>query len=543
MNRQTYAWYPSYRKMLREELWIEFLCFSGLFLAALLLFCLNLDGLPLRDWDEALVAQVAKEILQAPSETRRWIFPTLWGEPYLNKPPLVHGLIALVYSQGGVSEWTARLPGALLTTLSVPLLYGLGREVFPARRPALYSALVYLTLLPVVRHGRLAMLDGAILCFQIFMFWAVLRSRRDLRWTLGVGFGFGLICLTKGMMGILLGVIALLFILWDTPRILTSIYLWIGILLGSFPILLWYSAQFQAYGSAFVEQNFLSQSFSRIYSEKDGHKGAPWYYLLEMFKYTWPYLPLFIAGLRLSWENRNWGWAKLILVWTLTYFLVVSVMATKLPWYIIPIYPALALAVGVKLDQLYNLPDFSNYSLIWKILFSSITFIASFACIYFAFFTSDPEQHFLAVIFLCVAITMSTVTALIVRRQRQFISVLFWGMYLSLLLFVSSSMWNWELNEAYPVKPVAEMIVEAQIPETVPIYTSFGYERPSLNFYSNHPIIPAGIPDLRQYWQESSSIYLLVDDQAKKELNFDDAKVIGSVDAWILIKKNPPIVK
>lgn len=536
MNPQTFASYPS-RKMLREKLWLEFICFFGLFLAALLLFAVNLDTLPLRDWDEGIVAQVAKEIWQAPPDSNRWLFPTFWGESYFNKPPLLHNLIALFYSLAGVHEWTSRLPGALLTATSVPLLYAIGREIFPSRRPALFSALVYLTLLPVVRHGRLAMLDGAILCFSILFFWTVLRSRRDLRWTLGVGLAFGLIFLTKGMIAFLFGAIAFLFLLWDTPRVLSSLYLWVGLFLGSFPALLWYGAQFHVYGSSFGQANFWSQFFERIHSDKEGHGAPIWYYVLEMLKYTVPYFFFSLAGLRLSWENRNWGWAKLILVWSICYFVVVSLMVTKLPWYILPIYPALALAVGVKLDQLYNLPNYSSYALIWKILFSSITFIASFACIYFAFFTINPEQHFLGLICLAIALTMGTVTVLLIRRQRQFIIVLFWGMYFSLLLFVSSSLWNWELNETYPVKPVAQLILEAKVPQSDPIYTSFPDERPSLSFYSNHLVISVEVSQLPQLWYDSDSIYLLIDDETRKELPLTDAKLVGSVDNWLLIKK------
>ncbi|NJL22484.1 MAG: phospholipid carrier-dependent glycosyltransferase, partial [Leptolyngbyaceae cyanobacterium SM1_3_5] len=107
--------------------------------------------LPLRDWDEGLVAQVAREIARS---TDSWLFPSIAGQPYLNKPPLVHVLIANAFHLGGVNEWTARLPGAILTAFSVPLLYGLGRELFHRRTPAAFAALVYLTWLPVVRQGR-----------------------------------------------------------------------------------------------------------------------------------------------------------------------------------------------------------------------------------------------------------------------------------------------------------------------------------------------------------------------------------------------------
>lgn len=537
MNRQTFASYPS-RKLLREEFWLDFLCFSGLFLAAALLFLVNLDSLPLRDWDEGIIAQVAKEIYQAPPDSHRWIFPTLWGEFYFNKPPLLHNLIALFYSLGGVNESMSRLPGALLTAISVPLLYALGREIFPYRRPAIFSALVYLTLLPVVRHGRLAMLDGTILFLEILLFWTVLRSRRDLRWTLGVGFSLGLIFLTKGMLAVLLGAIAFLFLLWDTPRILSSFYLWIGLFLGSLPALAWYTAQFYFYGTVFAEHNLQSQFLERIYTEKEGNTGPIWYYFWEIVKYSLPYFVFFLAGLRLSWQNRNWSWAKFILVWSFCYFVIVSLMVTKLPWYILPIYPALALAAGVKLDQLYNLPEFSNYSRLWKILFSFIAFVASFGAIYFAFFSNNPEEQFLAIICLAIALTMGTVAILLIKRQRQFIAVLFWGMYISLLLFVNSFLWNWELNEAYQVKPVAEMIREAQVSESASIYTSFPYERPSLNFYSNHRIIPIEMEALPYLWSNAESIYLLIDSETKEQLSLTDAKLIAQVDDWLLIRKN-----
>lgn len=538
MTRQTYTGDYSRRKRFKEELGLELLCFFGLSLAALLLFCLNLDSLPLRDWDEATIAQVAKEIAEAPSKSNKWIFPTLWGEPYFNKPPLIHNLIAVMYSMAGVSEWTTRLPSALLTAASVPLLYAMGREIFPSRNPAMFSALIYLTLLPVVRHGRLAMLDGPILCFSIFMFWAVLRSRRDLRWALAVGLGFGLICLTKGMVGLLLAAIALVFVIWDTPRLLTSTYLWIGILIGSLPVFFWYGAQFNYYGQVFGEQNLGQQFFARIYSEKDNHSGPPWYYLLELCKYTMPYLFLFVAGLRISWENRNWGWAKLILVWTVIYFVAISLMVTKLPWYILPIYPALALAGGAKLNQLHNRPLFSYYSVIWKVLFSSIAFLSSFATVYFTFFAKDSSRHFLAIIFLTLTLTMIVVTVLIVRQNKKFSSVLFWGLYVSLLLFICSPVWNWELNEAYPVKPVASMVKKANLSSEDSIYTSFDYERPSLNFYSNHRILSATNEELTKYWQNFDHIYLLIDRETRQSLELNQVKVLDKSEPWLLITKD-----
>ncbi|MGK7871885.1 MAG: ArnT family glycosyltransferase [Xenococcaceae cyanobacterium] len=536
MNRQTFAWGSSRNKLRQEERWIESLCIVGLLLAALVLFGINLGSLPLRDWDEGTVAQVAKEIWQDGTDSLDWLFPTLWGEPYMNKPPLVHGLIAFVYSLGGVNEWTTRLPGAMLTALSVPLLYGIGREIFATRTPALFSALIYLTLLPVVRHGRLAMLDGAVLCFGIVMIWCVLRSRRDLRWALGAGIGFGLICLTKGIMGLLLGAIALLFIVWDTPRLLTSVYLWIGVLIGSTPVIAWYASQWLHYGETFISTGIVDQSLRRVYAPVGDHSGPPWYYLLEILKYSWPWLFPCLYGLRLAWEHRNWSWAKLILVWSGVYFPVVSLMMTKLPWYIMPIYPALALAGGAKLAEVLNWPSYRSYPRAWMIVLGLLALAASLGCIYFGFI--ETTERYLMIILGSTALTMGVAAMLAVERDRQFIPVLFWGMYVSVLLFVSSPHWIWELNEAYPVKPVAA-IIRLGTPLNQVVYTSFDYGRPSLNFYSDRQVIPATIEELKQHWFQSPQPFLLLDAKTLNELNLESAQTIGTAPPnWVLITKD-----
>ena len=259
--------------------------FLLLWLAALLLFCIDLDGVPLRDWDEGTVAQVAREISRGENLTA-WLHPQLWGQPYLNKPPFLHSLIAGAFQIWGVHAWTARLPGAVLTATSVPLLYLLGREIFPTQLYALLSAGVYLTLLPVARHGRLAMLDGTVVCFFILLLWTLLRSRRRPIWYLGTGLSLALMCLTKGILGVLLLAIALLFLAWDAPKQLRSPYLWGSLVGASILIGSWYLLQWQYYGEQFVQVTLLNQNLSRVWDAVDEHREPPWYYLLELLKYS-----------------------------------------------------------------------------------------------------------------------------------------------------------------------------------------------------------------------------------------------------------------
>ena len=534
----------------RTEILLDRLWVIGLLVAALTLYLTNLGGLPLRDWDEGIVAQVAREIYNAPPEALRWLYPTLDGQPYINKPPLVHLLIASTYSISGmINEWTTRLPGAILTAISVPLLYSIGREIFPRRLWAIFSALVYLTLLPVVRHGRLAMLDGAILCFFLLTIWCLLRCRRDLRYCLGVGIGLGLIALTKGILAFLLGAIALAFIAWDTPRLLTSIYFWTGIIIGSLPATFWYAAQLlhhnPAYVETFINQGILNQSLKRIWDQVDDHKGPPWYYILEILKYNWPWLLFLPLSLNLAWENRNLSWAKLILVWSGLYLFVISIMNTKLPWYVLPIYPALALIIGAQLAEIWNWPSNKPLPRSWFAVLSILIIGSWAACIYFARFTSQIELD-LVLTLTAIALTMTIALVLMFKRDLQFIIILFWGSYLSLFLLMNSDNWVWELNEQYPVKPVAQMIQQSPVPLGQKIYTSYPQFRPSLNFYSERQIIPATDDTLQKIWQKELSPYFLLRSSFPKKLNLEPVEIIDRVKtntpepegSWVLITKD-----
>lgn len=488
MNRQIFTWeIPSYQ-LKSKELWWEWFYVLILFFVAMFLFSLNLGTLPLRDWDEGTFAQVAKEISESGFSQWHWLFPTIWHQPYLNKPPLIHSLTAVVYSWFGISEFSTRIVGATLTATSVPLLYLLARELFLPRYYGLFSALTYLTLLPVIRHGRLAMLDGATLCFQILLFLCLLKTRRDLRWAFPVGLSLALICLTKGwMMGVLLGAIALLFLFWDTPRLVTSFYLWSGVILGILPVMGWYAAQYIYYGETFINTAIQEQSLNRVFTAVEGNQGPIWYYLLELLKYPYPWIFLALWGLKVAWQNRNWSWAKFILIGSSVYFVIISVMGTKLPWYIMPIYPALALAVGVALGEVKSLPSYCAYPLAWIRFFSFLTTAMIGGFIYFAI--SKPEDQHLLTIFILLFITFLSVTILLRKRDQQFIPVLFWGMFVSLMVFFTSNHWLWELNEAFAVKPVANLVTEF-VPKEEKVYINFDYERPSLNFYSERQVLP-----------------------------------------------------
>ncbi|MCM0589322.1 MAG: glycosyltransferase family 39 protein [Gloeotrichia echinulata CP02] len=533
MQERSFVWGHLGKQHRAAQKWIDGVWLIVLLVAAVLLFSVNLGGSALRDWDEGTVAQVAREIWRAPADSMGWLYPKLGGEPYHYKPPLMHWLIAWAYSLGGVNEWTTRLPGAILTAISVPLLYSIGREIFRQRSAATYSALIYLTLLPVVRHGRLAILDGAVVSFLMVMMLCVLRSRRDLRYCLGVGIGLGLICLTQGIFGSLLSAIAIVFLFWDTPRLLTSYYLWTAILIGIAPAIAWYGAQLLHYGHTFIQVGILNQSFYRTAFAANSR--PPWYNLQEIIMYTWPWLLFLPLSLRFTWENRNLSWAKLILVWTGVYLLIISLMGTKLSWYLLPIYPSLALALGAQLTETENWPFLSSYPRPWVAGLAILAVVGSAGSMIVTWGT-EPKSE-LQMIFAVVALTMTLASILAERGDAQFLKILFWGSYISLLLLMKSHYWVWELSDAYPVKPVATMILRVN-PAVQKIYTSCLYRRPSLDFYSDRTITPASVSELQYYWHYNGQPYFLLHVSVYKNLQLDSMKVIGEAEGWQLVTKD-----
>ncbi|NJR46814.1 MAG: glycosyltransferase family 39 protein [Hyellaceae cyanobacterium CSU_1_1] len=513
----------------RDSLWV--IC---LLLAAVILYTSGLGDLPLRDWDEGIVAGVARNIWRAEPGSQTWLYPTINGDPYWNKPPLIHWLIALSYQLFGVSEWSTRLVPALLAACSVPLVYLIAKELFPHLSMAIFSALAYLTLLPVARHGRLAMLDGAIACWFCLGIWCLLRGKKHHAWLLGGGIALGLICLTKGiMMGVLLGGIMLLFTAWDSSKLLRNSYLWLGLLLGIMPAIAWYCLQYFHYGTQFLGISLGDQTFKRIWSPVSTISGSPWYYLLEIAKYSLPWLIFLPHGVKLAWANRHLSWGKLTLVWTGVYLLAISLMKTKLPWYVIPLYPGLSLLIGVSLGKIWQKKQLAYF---WQVSLSFITLICWLGSIYYSFIAPVPQID-LALILLIVAISFTVASGLIWLRNRYFMLVVAVGFYLALLLLFNSSYWLWELNNDFPVKPVATML-QAQTPGLEKIYTNHPYFRPSLDFYSDRVVIPQSNEQLEQLWQGLQPVYLLINSDILPAPKLDNKQVVGSVVSWQLITKS-----
>lgn len=323
-----------------------------LLLSICVLYLINLGNIALRDWDEGYYATVARDMYI----THNWLYPTYLGEPFFLKPPLLFWLITISYHLGGVNEFTTRLPAAFISGGGVFLLYLLAQEIFP-KKQSVWTAVVYLTLLPVTRHSRLAMLDGISNTFFILSLWCLFKARKQPVWAVGIGVGLGLVTLTKGILVLAFVAILIVFIIWDKQvKILLNTYFWLGLIIGFTPVLAWYWAQYAHYGLAFIDVHFASQSLDRITTSMEGHRQPFWYYGLELIKYSFPWLLFLPGGLLVAKKSLPQSWAKLTIVGLFLYLIMISIVQTKLPWYIMPIYPFLALAIGGYLGEIKETP-------------------------------------------------------------------------------------------------------------------------------------------------------------------------------------------
>lgn len=332
----------------RELLW------RGLLLAAAAaVFFAGLGRLPLFGRDEALYAEAAREMLASGD----WITPRVNGEPFFEKPPLYYWLTAASYRMLGVSPLAARLPAALASLLTIALTVSLGARVWGLRAGVL-AGLALASCLHMAIIGRLGILDAPLtLLITIAL---LLYARWWQRGTVGLAAAFGAVCglafLMKGLAaGLAPAAAALHFSITRPPRRrLSAAHALLGLAAAALVAAPWVAAMALRHGQAYGAVFLMREHFVRVAQPMQGHGGPVWYYLALLLVSFFPWV-LFApaAGLSLrradSQEARLWhGFA---LIWIAVVLVPFSLVRTKLPGYVTPLLPPLALLVGAELDR------------------------------------------------------------------------------------------------------------------------------------------------------------------------------------------------
>jgi len=338
----------------------------------------------------------------------------------------------------GMLDWLSKVmphwPGvgsltiACLVWVSIPLLYDVGRELFHRRLPALLAALVYMNMVGVIGAGRSGGDAGILLWGQMVLIKGVLTSRRDWRWSWLIGLGLSVITLTEPILGGQMAIIAIMFLLWDTPRLLKCSWFWAGVLLGLMPgaWLGGHQGGWTALGAVHPSRpHLLHLAFN----------------LGQIMGLSLPWFVFAVFGWQKSWQNLNWSWARFTLVWGGGYFLL-TLFSPTLGWSaLVPLLPVVALLTAIALMEIW--PVHQSYPALWRWSFLglSLGFMGLTVAIYINWpltVVVGQERGILLLLLTFICLTLAMTTNLLDRGQREFIPILLWGNFVCSLLAVNS---------------------------------------------------------------------------------------------------------
>jgi 4-amino-4-deoxy-L-arabinose transferase-like glycosyltransferase len=335
------------------------------------LYAVGLGSIGLIDYDEAAYAETARRMVRSGD----YLTPRLADEAFFEKPPLLYWLMAAGYGVFGFNEWGARLPSALATLLTALLLHGLLRR---SRRPdaALPTALVFGLGIEVFGLARLALTDAGLTLLTsaviVMGFLAVTRPGRARPWHIvTAGVAVGLAILAKGLVGLALpaGILGVFLLirgrLREGLRRLAPVRV---ILVAAVVAAPWFVLMVRTHGAVrFFEEFFVQHHVRRFVTPMEGHSGGPLYYVGVILVGFFPWVVLLPHAVKNAWPQR--GSARLedggvrdldraadlplfALIWAACTLLFFSVSETKLPQYIAPAFPALAVLVGLLWPEL-----------------------------------------------------------------------------------------------------------------------------------------------------------------------------------------------
>jgi len=331
-----------------------------LFAGSAALFLAGLGRLPLFGRDEALYAEAGREMVA----TGDWITPRVNGGPFFEKPPLYYWLAAVSYRLLGVSPFAARLPAALLAVLTVMLTARIGGRAW-GQRAGLLAGLALATSLQMAVIGRMGIMDVPLTCLALLALLAYERWRSGGALSGAAAFGacIGLGVLLKGAAGLVPVVVAIADASWRVLRSPRgrgphSAALAIGSVLLAAAIAIgiaapWFLAMSARHGQAFGSTLLLREHLRRVLEPMQGHGGPIWYYLPLIAVGFFPWVVFLPAAMvrRADQGLPTAFWRPLCIIWTLTVLAGFSLASTKLPGYITPLFPPMALLVGAELDR------------------------------------------------------------------------------------------------------------------------------------------------------------------------------------------------
>jgi 4-amino-4-deoxy-L-arabinose transferase-like glycosyltransferase len=305
--------------------------------------------------DEGRYAEMAREMLASGD----WITTRLNGIKYFEKPPLQTWMNALSFALFGLGDWQARLWTGLCGLGGVLLTGYAGSKVF-GQRVGFYAALVLGSSFYWVACGQIDSLDMGLSGMMTISLCGLLIAQRDdatplerRNWMLACWAGMALAVLAKGLIGVVLpGAVLVLYTLitrdwklWSRLHLAKGLLLFFAIATPWFVLVAMRNPEQPHFF-------FIHEHWERFFLKTHHREGAWYYFFAMLIPGIVPWLGVLAQSLILG-ARREAGQFRprlMALIWAVFIFAFFSKSSSKLPGYILPIFPALALLVGYYLD-------------------------------------------------------------------------------------------------------------------------------------------------------------------------------------------------
>jgi 4-amino-4-deoxy-L-arabinose transferase-like glycosyltransferase len=334
----------------------------------LLLYMPGLASIPPLDRDEARFAQASRQML----ETGDFLRIRFQDEARNKKPAGVYWLqaaaVAAFSTPASVAIWPYRLPSLLGATAAVLLIFALGTALFAsgedgmaARQIAFFAALLLGTALGTVVEAHVAKTDAALLAAAVAGQGALglvyVRARTGRPAMPAVAALFWLAetaaILLKGPPGPALAIvtIAALSIADRDLRWLRGLYLLPGAIFIIIGVMPWVIAIERATEGAFLAEAIGHDLAFKLIGSQESHGAPPFSYLLMAMATFWPGSLLLVPALARGWRRHELPVERFLLAWLVPAWALLELVPTKLPHYVLPLYPALALLTAMALVE------------------------------------------------------------------------------------------------------------------------------------------------------------------------------------------------
>jgi 4-amino-4-deoxy-L-arabinose transferase-like glycosyltransferase len=318
----------------------------------------NLEYRKLVNPDEGRYAEIAREMVASGD----WITPRLNDIKYFEKPALQYWATAAAYTLFGEHHWSARLWSGLTGFLGVLMVFFTGRRLFGAQAGG-YAALVLGSSLLWVLIGHINTLDMGVSFFLSAAVCAFLLAQHDAAeararasWMLAAWAALAAAVLSKGLIGLVLpgAALALYLLLERDWRLLGRLRLAAGLALLLALTVPWFVAVSRA-NPEFFRFFFIHEHFERFLTKEHGRYQAPYYFIPVLLAGMLPWTVTLLDALARAWRRapqQRFQVQRFLFIWAAVVFVFFSVSSSKLVSYILPMFPALAVLIGVRLTQL-----------------------------------------------------------------------------------------------------------------------------------------------------------------------------------------------